>query len=135
MTMRVRAALVLCLLTGLALARVAFAQEGHPLVGTWYGDWGTSPTQRTQITVVMTWDGKNISGIIDPGPDAYPIKTATLDSTKWILHLEADSKDRSGNPVHIVADGKLENIGSYNRTLTGTWNQGTTKADFKLRRD
>ena len=81
MTMRVRAALVLCLLTGLALARVAFAQEGHPLVGTWYGDWGTSPTQRTQITVVMTWDGKNISGIIDPGPDAYPIKTATLDST------------------------------------------------------
>src|SRR5439155_21426317 len=133
--MRVKTAFVLTLLAGCLMVRAAVAQEGHPLVGTWYGDWAPTPTQRTQITVVMSWDGKKISGIIDPGPDAVPLKVATLDSTKWAVHLEADTKDRSGNPVHIVADGKLEHIGSYSRTLSGTWNHGATKADFKLKRD
>src|ERR1051326_8164918 len=85
----------------LALGRTAVAQEGHPLTGTWYGDWGTSPTQRTQVTVVMSWDGKNVSGIIDPGPNSAPIKTATLDSKNWTVHIEADAKDKSGAPVHI----------------------------------
>ena len=135
MKMRVKTACVLTLLAGCLVVRFAMGQEGHPLVGTWYGDWGPSPTARTQITVVMSWDGKKISGIIDPGPDAVPLKVATLDSTKWAVHLEADAKDKSGNPVHIVADGKLEHIGSYSRTLSGTWNHGATKADFKLKRD
>jgi hypothetical protein len=133
--MRLRVALVACVIAGLTTAGASLAQEGHPLVGTWYGDWGTSATERTQITVVMSWDGKKISGIIDPGPDSVPLAVATLDSTKWTVHLEADAKDRSGKPVRIVADGKLENIGSYSRTLTGTWNHGPTKADFKLKRD
>ena len=45
------------------------AQEGHPLTGTWAGDWGPTITQRTHLTLVMNWDGKNISGTINPGPD------------------------------------------------------------------
>jgi hypothetical protein len=32
-------------------------------------------------------------------------------------------------------DGKLDNLGSYNRTLTGTWMQGPVKGDFKVTRD
>jgi hypothetical protein len=123
------------LLACLAATIASEAQEGHPLVGTWYGDWGPTPAQRTQITVVMSWDGKKVSGLIDPGPDSVPLKVATLDSTKWMVHLEADIKDKSGNPVHVVADGKLENIGSYSRTLSGTWTYGGMKADFKLKRD
>ncbi len=118
-----------------AVARMAVAQEGHPLTGTWYGDWGTSTTQRTQITIVMSWDGKNITGLIDPGPNSAPIKTATLDSKAWMVHIEADMKDKSGAPVHVVADGKLTDIGSYNRVLSGTWMYGSTKADFKVKRD
>jgi hypothetical protein len=133
--MPARVACVVALVIGFALTAATFGQEGHPLTGTWYGDWGTSQTQRTQITVVMSWDGKKVSGLIDPGPDSAPLTVATLDSTKWTVHLEADRKDASGNPVHIVAEGKLENIGSYSRTLAGTWTQGTTKADFKLKRD
>ena len=59
---------------------------------------------------------------------------------RWIprsgpLHLEADSKDERGNPVKVVVDGKLENIGSHNRTLTGTWTRGTIKGTFKLTRE
>ena len=123
-----------CLLAAAAIAVTAAAQEGHPVVGTWYGDWGPSPTERNQLTIVMSWDGKKISGTINPGPDAIAIKDATLDSGKWTLHIEADGKDKSGNPVPIVADGKLEDIGSYNRTLSGTWSQGATKGAFKIKR-
>ena len=117
------------------LAAWAFAQEGHPLVGTWSGDWGPTPTHRNQVTIVMNWDGKSITGIINPGPDVIAMKVATLDSTKWAVHIEADAKDASGNPVHFVIDGKLDNILSYKRTLTGSWSHGTVKGDFKLTRD
>jgi hypothetical protein len=112
------------------------AQEGHPVVGTWYGDWGSSPQQRNDVTVIMTWDGKAIGGMIDPGPDAAPIKTATLDSGAWTVHIEAERPAKAGNAaVRYVIDGKLSNLGSYNRTLAGTWTQGATKGDFKLTRD
>jgi hypothetical protein len=118
-------------LTSLALGMAALAQEGHPLTGSWHGDWGTSPTQRNRVVMSMQWDTKNIVGKLFPGPNAIPLKVATLDPTKWTVHLEADTKDS----VHIVIDGKLDNIGSYNRTITGTWTQGTTKGDLKLTRD
>ncbi len=118
-------------LASLALGMAAWAQEGHPLTGSWHGDWGTSPTQRTRVVMSMQWDTKNIVGKINPGPNSIPLKVATLDPSKWTVHFEADTKDS----MHIVIDGKLDNIGSYNRTITGTWMQGSTKGDFKLTRD
>jgi hypothetical protein len=55
------------------------AQEGHPLKGTWYGDFGSTPTgPRRDLTVVLNWDGKAITGTVNPGKTAVPIKTATL---------------------------------------------------------
>jgi hypothetical protein len=126
--------LVVAFITGVG------AQEGHPLVGTWYGDWGPSPQQRHDVTIIMTWDGKTIGGTIDPGPDAVPFKTATLDSSTWTVHIEAERPEKAqeaktGAVVRYIIDGKLSNLGSYNRTLTGTWIQGSSKGDFKLTRD
>jgi len=94
-------------------------------------------------TVTIAYHGKvahhdsaGNSGVINPGyPDEAPIKVGTLDSSKWTLHLEADSKDERGNPVKVIVDGKLENIGSPNRTLTGTWARGNIKGNFKLARE
>jgi len=114
----------------------AVAQEGYPLIGTWSGEWGPSAALKSPILIVMEWNNTTLSGVINPGEkDEAPIKVGTLDSTKWMLHLEADSKDERGNPVKVVADGKLENIGSHNRTLTGTWTRGTIKGTFKLTRE
>jgi hypothetical protein len=112
----------------------AAAQEGHPLSGTWSGDWGAGAAQRTHITMVMTWDGKTISGTINPGPDAIPVDTIALDVTKWTVRFDADAKGPSG-PVRISAEGQLDDIASAHRTITGTWRQGTAKGDFKLTRD
>ena len=110
-------------------------QEGHPLTGTWHGDWGPSASQRNRLVLYMKWDSKNVTGMINPGPRSIPLGVATLDASKWTVHLEADGKDQAGNAVHIMADGKLDNVGSYNRTITGSWTQGSVKGDFKLTRD
>lgn len=123
------------LLACLCLAAAAIAQEGHPLTGTWSGDWGPTVSQRTHLTLVMSWDGKNVSGILNPGDNAVQIPSIFLDVTNWTVRIEADSKDAAGKPVHIMAEGKLDDIGSYHRKLSGSWTQGTTKGDFRLNRD
>jgi hypothetical protein len=117
------------------LAFLAIAQEGHPLTGSWHGTWGTSATQRNPVLLYMKWNSKEIEGTVNPGPNGVPFKVATLDPNNWTVHFEADGKDKSGNPVHIVIDGKIENLGSYNRTITGTWTQNSVKGDFKVTRD
>ena len=116
-------------------ALLGFAQEGHPLTGTWAGDWGPSATQRNHVTLVMNWDGQKVAGVINPGPDAIPIGSVFVDFAKWTVRIEADSKDASGKPVHITAEGRLEDIGSYHRKINGTWVQGAVKGDFRITRD
>lgn len=119
----------------LAFTLRAVAQQGHPLSGTWSGDWGSSPAQRTAITFVLNWDGKSVTGIINPGPDSIPLAGVYLDVANWTVRFEADAKDASGKTAHIVAEGKLEDIASYHRTIKGSWQQGSAKGDFRLTRD
>jgi len=131
--MRKVAALLIASVIGLSVLAGA-AQEGHPLTGTWSGDWGPGVNQRTHITMVMTWDGKTIGGTINPGPDAVPVDAIALDVTKWTVRFDADAKSASG-PVRISVEGQLNDIASAHRTITGIWRQGTAKGDFKLTRD
>jgi hypothetical protein len=135
--MRRVAAVLACLLVYMLAGStiVMLAQEGHPLTGTWHGDYGTSPNARTQMVFLMHWNSKKVEGKINPGANAIPLKVATLDPSKWMVHFEADVKDQAGKSAPMVFDGKLENVGSYNRTITGTWTSGTQKGDFKLTRD
>jgi hypothetical protein len=133
MTRRAKFLALAAAMTLLAIA--APAQEGHPLSGTWHGTWNAPSGQNNRIVMALKWDTKNVVGTLNPGPRSAPFKQVTLDPDKWMVHFEADAKDAKGNPVHVVADGKLENIGSYNRTITGTWTQGADKGDFKIARD
>jgi hypothetical protein len=127
-----------CLLVALAVAMSAFAQEGFPLNGTWSGDWGTSAKEqdRSHTTLIMSWDGKKISGLVDPGPDSATFKVATLDSSKWTVHLEYDLKDQTGKLLPFIVDAKLQNAASRkNRMLVGTFTHGSKKGDFKISMD
>jgi len=133
-----KAARAFCLLAVFAFALSAFAQEGFPLTGTWSGDWGTSAKEqdRNYTTLIMGWDGKKITGLIDPGPDSSNFKVATLDSTKWTVHFEYDLKDKSGKVVPFIVDAKLQNASSRNnRLLVGTFTHGSAKGDFKIKMD
>jgi hypothetical protein len=113
----------------------AFAQEGHPLVGSWHGNWGTSATDRTDFTVIMDWDGKIISGVVNPGFEQMPLQNAKLNPKDWTVHFEIDRKEKSGSTVRCLLDGKIDKLGSDRRTLAGTLSCGATKGDFKLTRD
>jgi len=132
--MRVARLLVVGMLASV-IAAPAAAQFGHPLKGSWSGDWGTTKDNRTRVLLDLNWDGKAITGVINPGPKAAPLQKATLDPSNWAVHLEAEGKDEGGKPVRYVIDGKLENIGAYQRVLTGTWTQGDKKGDFKVVRN
>src|SRR5438874_8303045 len=61
----------------LALVLPLAAQEGFPLKGTWLGDWGEG-ANRNQVFVVFDWDGKVISGSINPGTETIVVKNASL---------------------------------------------------------
>lgn len=119
----------------LAVVVSAFAQEGHPLSGTWTGDWGASPAQRNHITLVMSWDGDKVSGVINPGPDSAPMQGVFIDFSDWTVRIDADGKDAAGKPIRIEVEGKIEDLGSPHRRLTGKWSQGTLTGDFKVTRE
>jgi len=119
----------------LAAAAPASAQFGHPLKGSWSGDWGAGATNRTHVVLDINWDGKAITGSINPGPNGVPLSKATLDPATWMVHFEGDQKTTAGANVHIVIDGKMENIGANARVIAGTWTQGSQKGTFKITRN
>jgi hypothetical protein len=127
--------LVFAVLAVCLVAIPAVAQEGHPLKGSWLGTWAGNKTLGNDVLVVMTWDGKNITGTINPGTDNITIKSATLNPEGWLVHLEAEAKDKQGNPISYTIDGKIENLPLANRAVNGTWkdNRGGTGA-FKIGR-
>ena len=96
---------------------VAVAQEGFPLDGTWRGEWGVPGGEQTMTVIVMNWDGENINGRINPGRNMIFFEEANLDAENWIVSFSSTSKQGEA----ISFEGDLENIGSYNRTISGTW--------------
>lgn len=221
--MRAAKMVLICLVALVVVVAPAIAQEGHPLKGSWLGDFGPNKTDRTQVFIVMDWDGKAVTGMINPGTDNTPLRVANLipppppppppppaaggaeggrgnrgggggggaaaggqggargggaaapaggaaapaggaaapaagargaqDNSAtlgnqagrgpatpppppqdWLVHLEADGKDKSGAAVKYVIDGKIENLGLYNRSIVGTWTVGSVKNDFRLQR-
>jgi hypothetical protein len=142
-----RARLSLILAAVLTLTAVAAAQEGHPLTGTWYGEFGTAGKPSHDLTVLMRWDGKEITGLVNPGPDAIPIKTATLDVTfavnppprtlveityakadatppKFMVRFEVDAPNKTGGADRFVFEGTIQNPLAANRKIAGTWTCG-----------
>jgi hypothetical protein len=111
----------------------AVAQEGHPLKGSWLGTWGPSKMHSNDILIIMSWDGKAITGMINPGTDNIPIKNATLNPEGWLVHIEAETKDKSG-PIAYVIDGKIEGLAFHNRSIAGTWKSKTESGPFKISR-
>lgn len=109
------------------------AQEGHPLTGTWIGDYGFPGGPRTHVTVVMNWDGKKVTGMVNPGPDAVPLDDISIDYATWSVRIQVQNAAAGGTP--IIAEGKLEDLASPHRSIRGTFRQGTQTGDFRLTRD
>lgn len=137
------------LMVCLATAIPALGQFGHPLKGSWSGEWRENASTEHRILLEFKWEGKYgvnaeggiLTGTLNPGPDAAPMKNIKLTppsggvpnaDAPWEIHFEAESKDAAGAPVKVVVDGFLENIGAYKRFITGTWQQGNRRGPFRV---
>ena len=118
----------------IAIAGIA-AQEGHPLVGTWRGEWGPNAKQRHDLTFVMEFDGKMVTGLINPGFESMKLIKVALDPATWTVRFDSETKDGSGKAIPVVIQAKFEDLTSRHRSLVGTWVQGTTKGDFRITLD
>ncbi len=112
-------------LVSIAVAATTAADD--PLSGTWTGDWGPSARDRNQVTVELKWDGKALTGNVNPGPNAVEIKNATFDPQSGAIHMEADATSRRGSQIHYMIDGKVEGD-----TMTGSWSHDNREGDFKI---
>jgi hypothetical protein len=133
----VRASIIIATIFAAALAWTApaAAQEGFPLKGSFIGTWGPSKTHSDDIVLVLNWDGKAISGTINPGTDDMAVKNATLNPQGWLVHLEAAGKTSTGAAVHYTIDGKIDNLPFKNRTVVGTWKSSQGESGpFKVTR-
>jgi hypothetical protein len=57
--------------------------HGHPAKGSFVGEWGPNANTQDTLLVLMDWDGKSITGTINPGPQAIPITKAELNPDDW----------------------------------------------------
>jgi hypothetical protein len=132
------------------LAMPAMAQEGHPLDGTWYGAYGTGGPGN-DLTIVMDWDGKQVTGEIHPGPNAIPLTSVVLDITpgapppegqgstaatppKFNVRFQANLPSAAGGTAPVVFEGMINNPVAGNRTITGSWTRGSERGTFEIRR-
>ena len=118
-----------------AAATGAAVQQGHPLTGTWTGSWGPDATQRKHLTFVLSWDGDKVSGTINPGPDAIDLESVGVNLNNWTVRFEGETKDASGKAVRVSAEGRIVDLGSIHRTISGTWREGEVTGDFKITRN
>ncbi len=95
---------------------------------------GTNHNQGNDLLLVLNWDGKNITGTINPGTDNIAIKNATLQPDGWVVRFEAEAKDKAGKPITYVLEGKIANLPLPNRTITGTWKNQEESGVLKLSR-
>jgi len=110
------------------------AQEGHPLKGSWLGEWQGNTVHGDDILLILDWDGKAVTGMINPGTDNMALSRASLEPNGWVVHLEAEGKDKDGSAVRYVIDGKLENLELPNRSINGTWSSNKGRGTFTASR-
>jgi hypothetical protein len=108
------------------------SSQGQPadpgqLAGTWSGHWGPSPERQTEVVLELKWDGKALTGTINPGSRAMELSQATFDPKTSMTHMEVDVPTPGGENDHYAIDGKVAG-----KTMTGTWTRRNGRGDFNI---
>ena len=115
----------LCLVLCFSIAGFLFAAD--TISGTWTGEWGPNSFERSRVVAELKYDGKTVTGTIDPSSGPVTISKGTFNEKTGAIHLEADGRGRGGSRNHYVIDGKLEK-----GTITGTWKYEKGNGDFTI---
>jgi hypothetical protein len=86
------------------------------------------------VVVVLDWNGREISGTINPGTDNIRLTSAELDPADWSVRFVADTEDSEGRAVDYVIEGTIEDLELPSRFIKGTWQNGGNRGDFEIRR-
>lgn len=132
--MRARTFALTGILFAMALAVPGMAQEGHPLKGSWIGVWEGNETHDEFVLIILDWNGREITGIINPGTDNIEITDAELDPDDWSVRIEADTEDANGRAVDYVLEGTIEDLELPNRYIAGSWRNGNESGNLEIRR-
>lgn len=112
----------------------AHAQEGHPLKGSWIGEWTSNEAHGEAVLVVLDWDGESITGVINPGTHDIAISDAALDPSDWSVRIEADAETDAGERLSYVIEGRIEDLELPNRVIVGTWRHDDGRGAFEIQR-
>src|SRR5688572_13145689 len=107
----------------------AASSTPDPLSGTWSGDWGPSESHRNPVTLELKWDGTNLGGTVNPGPNSVPLTKAAFTPDTGTVTMEASAPGRGAEKVDFIIEGKLTD-----GVMTGTWVHDDKKGDFKVAR-
>ena len=99
------------------------AQEGHPIKGSWIGEWQGNEAMGDFILLILDWDGENIHGMINPGTDNLEIDEATLNPKDWSVRIEAGD---------YVITGKFQNLELPSRSIVGNWRGPEGRGNFEI---
>jgi hypothetical protein len=114
----------------LAVSAAAIAQEGFPMDGTWRGERKADGNSAT-LVMVLEWNGKEITGVINPGPKSLTVKEGRLDPEGWKVSLVAEAKGGE----KATFEGTIGDIGVYHRYVEGTWNEGGRNYSVRMVRE
>jgi hypothetical protein len=110
------------------MAGAAVAQEGFPLDGTWRGEVVNQDGSHRTIVLVMQYDGKQVNGTMNPGPDSVDFTGGKLTPEGWKFALAF----KGAKAVNTNFDGAISNLGKYNRVLAGKWTEGGKSFDIRF---
>ena len=119
------------LVGGLLVALAANAQEGFPLDGTWRGVGTAADGSHSTVVLIILWDGKQVTGTINPGPQGIDFSEGVLDPDGWKVRIAA--KDAKGTPISL--EGSISDLGKYNRVINGKWTEGGNSRDIRFVRE
>jgi hypothetical protein len=118
-----------CSLLLLGLSVSVYAQEGHPIKGTWRGEIAMG-SQSQAVVIIMNYDNE-ITGMINPGRNSFNFSSAELDAPNWTLSANAITREG----VDVSLTGVMNEIGARNRYLEGTWTQAGSSYPFRITRE
>ena len=124
--MRGSALSLVCLILVVALAVPGSLAQSDPVSWTWSGDWGPSANDRNDVVLELTWDGSSLKGIVNPGPNAIELSSASFDPRTGAVTMEAEAQSFRG-PIHYTIEGTLDGD-----TITGSWGHDNVNGDFTI---
>lgn len=116
-------------LVAVVAAAAAFAQEGHPLKGSWIGVWEGNDLHGDSVVIVLDWDGERVSGMINPGTQNIEIDSVRLDVDDWSVRIQAGTDGE-----RYVIDGTIQALELPSRSIVGTWRRGDAEGAFEISR-